>query len=64
MVIPELQSSNTIKNGSNAAIKAVFAINAEVPSAKPAEPDQFIEWQLPLADLFNSWRNNKKMILI
>jgi thiosulfate/3-mercaptopyruvate sulfurtransferase len=40
-----------LNGGYTAAIKAGFAVNAEVPSAKPAEPYPSTEWQLPLAEL-------------
>ncbi|QNK61659.1 sulfurtransferase [Pedobacter sp. PAMC26386] len=40
-----------LNGGYTAAIKAGFAVNAEVPSAKPTEPAQFTEWQLPLAEI-------------
>lgn len=40
-----------LNGGYNAAIKAGFALSAEIPTAKPAEPDQFTEWQLPLAEI-------------
>ncbi|MBB6498494.1 sulfurtransferase [Pedobacter cryoconitis] len=40
-----------LNGGYNAAIKAGFAVNAVVPSVKPAEPDQFTEWQWPLAEI-------------
>lgn len=38
-----------LNGGYTAATKAGFAVNAEVPSVKPAAPYQFTEWQLPLA---------------
>ncbi len=40
-----------LNGGYTAAIKAGFAINAEVPSAKIEEPYRIREWQLPLAEI-------------
>ncbi|MNK28877.1 3-mercaptopyruvate sulfurtransferase [compost metagenome] len=40
-----------LNGGYAAAIKAGFAVNAEVPSAKPVEPYPITEWQLPLAEI-------------
>lgn len=40
-----------LNGGYAAAIKAGFALSAEIPVAKPAEPDQFTKWQLPLAEI-------------
>ncbi|SDL57787.1 thiosulfate/3-mercaptopyruvate sulfurtransferase [Pedobacter sp. ok626] len=40
-----------LNGGYAAAIKAGFAVNAEVPSAKPAESYPITEWQLPLAEI-------------
>lgn len=40
-----------LNGGYTAAIKAGFAVNAKVPSAKPAAPDQFTEWQLLIAKI-------------
>lgn len=40
-----------LNGGYAAAVKAGFAVNAEVPSAKPVEPYQITEWELPLAEI-------------
>ncbi|WEK20911.1 MAG: sulfurtransferase [Candidatus Pedobacter colombiensis] len=40
-----------LNGGYAAAIKTGFAVNAEVPSAKPTPPYQITEWQLPLAEI-------------